>query len=141
MKYLLATTVKRFLITILEAPKKSIAFVDSTGRVQVLNSDINAPYSLGVLYVGKFQYMRARFTTLDKVCVENVPVGAELAVEVLTTLNGKSVVQTKSGYLKESSGLYREYLVHTTGMNHTLRFTGNFNLVGLILGFHNSGVR
>lgn len=124
-----------------EIPKKSVAFVSATGRIQVLNTDIEAPNSSGVLYLGKFQYMRARLITLDRICLENIPLSSSPDVSVLTTLNGKTVALTKSAYLKESSGYYREYATHVTGMNHTIRIVGNFNLVSIELGFHNSGVR
>jgi hypothetical protein len=130
--------------TLADAPRKSIAFLLSDGSVQIVNTSITFAKSSGVIMMGKFQYVRSRLLTLEK-------------VEFQATQNNQSCVAydwvSKSGGTLESCAKYpmydvtpigekqKQYNVHKTGMNHSIMVVGGFFLSELILTFHINGRR
>ena len=125
-----------------EIPKKSLAFLGASGSLHVLNTDINAPATNGIMIVGKFQYVRTRLLQLQRVALENIETsGNTFWLYDLPALDGKNFGTAIIGYLAANHTKYREYLFHNTAMNHSLLFKGQFHAVSLVLTFNVSGQR
>lgn len=125
--------------TIYETPKKSIGILKADGTVLVVNSDIAANSSNGVMILGKYQYVRERLIQLQRVDVENVPDSNNFTLHVLSSLDGKTLQPAVAGYNTGNTGLSKTYSFHSTGINHSLLAKGNFNLVSGILSFNIAG--
>ncbi len=124
-----------------ELPKRSIAFLGATGSIHVVNTDIGASNSSGVMLLGKFQYVRSRFLQLQQVEFENVNQGDTFSLLLLPSLDGKNFESPVSGYLHISAGKLRTYRFHSTALNHTLVAKGAFNATSFVLTFNVSGAR
>lgn len=124
-----------------ESPRKSIAFLQSNGAIQTVNSDLVNAEASGVMLLGKMQYVRTRLLQLQRVAFENVNVGDTFSLLDLPAADGKNFGNALTGYLATTSGKYREYLFHNTALNHTLVFKGAWNAVSVVLTFNVSGAR
>lgn len=125
---------------VVETPRKSIGFLQADGTIRNVNFSVSSQFSNGVMLCGKYQYVRSRLLTMDGICLENVRAGANFNVYDLYSLDGKNNLRQRA-YLKSNLGLYREYNVHATGVNHSLLFMGAFYMVSLVLEFHVNGRR
>lgn len=125
--------------TIYETPKKSIGLLKANGSIVVVNSDITASNSNGVLVLGKYQYVRERRLQLQRVDVENVPSADRFTLHVLASLDGKTLQPAVAGYNTGNAGLSKTFNFLTTGVNHSLVAKGDFNLVSGILSFNVAG--
>lgn len=124
-----------------EVPKRSIAFIDSGGGIKVLNSDIVADNSSGVLLLGKFQFIRTRLLTMQQVELENVNQGDTFNLYLLPSFDGKTLEAAVTGYPLASSGKTRRYGFHKTGLNHTIAWVGAFAAVSFVLTMTVHGAR
>lgn len=123
-----------------ELPRDSIAFLQRDGTIKLVDFSLLEATSDSVLIMGKFQYVRQKMLELHRVEVENTEAADSFSVQDLPTLNGKTFLPSKPGYLYESSGNYRDYLWEdAVGKNHTLVFKGTFNLISLIIWFSLTG--
>lgn len=118
--------------TTFKVPGKSIAFLQNNGAIQVVNFEVgNLVNSSAILYIGKFQLNRKNLLALQEIEIQNIRQGAPFTAEILTSTNGASfdIVTSPTEILDEN--LLRVYGSRVKGLNHTLRFRGNFNLVYL----------
>jgi len=118
-----------------EVSKRSIAFITASGGVFILNSDIVADNSSGTMLLGKFQYIRDRFLTLQEVAVENVNPGDTFELLDLPSIDGKTYLPAVSGYLRLSAGKQRVYNFYSSAMNHTIVYKGAFTAVSIVMKF------
>lgn len=125
----------------IELPKRSIAFLTSGGGIRVLNTDIGAQGSNGVMLLGKFQYVRSRWIVMQEAAIENVNPNENFELLILPTLDGKNFEPPVTGYLSRSSGKLREYRFRSTALNFTLVWKGAFNAVSFMLTFCVAGAR
>lgn len=125
--------------TIFETPKKSIGILKADGSVVVVDTDISATNSNGVLLLGKYQYVRERRLQLQKVSLENIHNVASFSLYDLLSQDGKTLGTPQLGYNAGNSGLSQEYLFSGDAKNHSLLAKGRFNLVAGLLTFNVSG--
>tara|TARA_R110000744_G_scaffold372015_2_gene483380 strand:+ start:16919 stop:18439 length:1521 start_codon:yes stop_codon:yes gene_type:complete len=111
-----------------EIAKESLAFLLASGEVQLVDFSTGAASS-GVLILGKVQYVSSRMITLLGVELENVETGSSLTVEDQAALDGKNFTNVASTLTAASAGDLRKYVFRNTAKNHSLVFTGKFNLV------------
>lgn len=123
-----------------EISKESIAFVLSTGEVQVVDFSVEATNSFGVVILGKAQFSRTRFINLLGVEVENIDESSSLTVSSQVSLDGKNFTDVV-GTLDESNENFREYHFRSQAKNHSIVFLGKFNLVSAILRYSTAGKR
>lgn len=123
---------------VVDAPKRSIAFLQADGTVKVVTMAYNTTGSSGVLVLGKFQFDRAHHITLQEIHLESVSTGSSLAVKVLTTIDGLNYTQ-KTTTLAVDNTTYRKYNCRATGLNHSIVLTGAFNANSLVLGYSVTG--
>jgi hypothetical protein len=124
----------------LEAPRQSIAILQTNGTVTRVDFDISSTTSSGTLVLGKYQYVRARLMTLDTIALDSVNVGETFNLTLMTALDGKNTVNT-TPVLTYSNGYSREYSMRDTGINHSICMQGGFMLDSLVLQFHIHGKR
>lgn len=110
-----------------EISKSSIAFLAEDGSVSVLDFSVSAE-SNGVLVLGKLQFVRTRFISLEGVEVENVESDAQLDLYTQASLDGKNFT-TVQGILNLANPNLRTYHFHVAAKNHSLVFIGKFNSV------------
>ena len=127
--------------TLVETPRKSMAFLAADGSINTANFDIVNSTSNGIALIGKMQYVRTRLLQLQRVAFENVNAGDTFQCLDLPAADGKNFGNALTGYLSQSNGKFREYLFHNTAMNHTLLLKGGWNASSLVLTFNVSGAR
>lgn len=127
--------------TAIEVPKRSIGFLQNNGTIQVLDFDIDQGTHVGIILLGKYQYVRSRFLQLQNVELENINTGATFSCYDLPALDGKVFEPAVEGYLAASSGKYRRYAFHNTALNHSILGKGQFALTSLVLNFNIAGAR
>lgn len=122
-----------------EIAKETVAFVLSTGEVEIL--DFSATNSgTGVVILGKLQARRTRLLNLLGIEVENVDLGDTLTVTSEVSLDGKSTSLTDATLKSEVANL-RTYSIRSTGLNHSIMLIGKFNLTTLLITYTIAGRR
>lgn len=124
----------------IDSPRNSVAFLQADGTIKVASFSTNAPYSSGVLILGKYQLDRAHTCSLVSLDLENIRADVNFTCSDMYTLDGKTTA-IAAGYLDASSGLYRRYTWRQPGMNHTLVFKGGFNVVSGVIKVVDGGYR
>lgn len=127
-----------FGVVTVPTSKKTVAFLSASGAVQTLSMDYNKEGTqLGVAIFGKFQVVRARMITLQTVDFEGTyPDESGVSVftpTVLTTLDGKDLINQSSLTLLRSSPSLRRYAKRVTGLNMAVAVEGTFALSAYIL--------
>lgn len=125
--------------TVFETPKKSIGVLKADGSVVVVDTDIAAENSSGVILLGKYQYVRERWLVIEKVELENILPNTTFNLYDLVTYDGKTFQAPVAGYDAGNTGKSKSYLFHQAGVNHSLLGIGRFNLVSGVLAFHIHG--
>lgn len=125
---------------ILETPRQSLGFMKKDGSVQTIDFSIGSPNLNGTIILGKYQYVRPRLLQLDQMFIESIRPTQNLAVHVMTSLDGKNPVFVAPD-LTYSSGLTREYSCREVGTNVSVLFQGGFVLDSLVLRFNIHGKR
>jgi hypothetical protein len=126
---------------VVDTPRNCIAFMQADGTVMLANFQTNTSFANGCLILGKFQLSRQVMCDLVRVDLENVRTDANFTCKDSWTLDGKNQAGLATGYLSSAVGLMRRYDFRTVGMNHSLVFTGAFNLVSIVAYFAQSGNR
>lgn len=129
--------------SVVEVPKKSVAFLGAGGSIHILDFDINSPNSNGVMILGKYQYVRSNTMTMHGVEFDNVNTGDSFELFLLPSLDGKVWNTPVSGYLMPvtAGSKLRDYRFRNTAKSHSLLFKGAFNAVSLVLTFTTEGSR
>lgn len=122
-----------------EIAKESIAFLQNDGSVQVIEVNPSTEPD-GVLLLGKFQFIRSRFITLQELALEKVKLNETLTVYDGYSLDGKNLV-FEEGYLKYSATNLKEYSFHRTAADHSILLVGAFRLVSALLTYSIHGSR
>lgn len=111
-----------------EQPRELIAFLQRNGVVKTLNFDSVHTGDAGVLILGKYQYVRNHWITLQQIILENVEQNYNYTLKLLSTIDGKNKYSVTTPYLAANSGTYREYLNTVQGLNQSLIAIGTFHL-------------
>ena len=123
---------------VIEIPKQSIGFLQANGAIKILDFGAYSSTSLGVIALGKYQYVRARLMQLDTISIENVYDQNTFSLTVLTALDGKNTATT-TPYKLTSAGTLAVYGTRAIGINHSFIIKGNFQLSTLVLKFSLGG--
>ena len=124
-----------------ETPRRSIGFLRANGRVNVVDFSRDSTIHQGVIIFGKFEYIRQRLTVLDYAAVENASIQQTMNCFNLVSLNGKDTTPEPGYMLDNGSPRLREYNFSSVGRNHSLVFSGTFDITSLQLKFHVHGRR
>jgi len=123
-----------------EIPRQSIAFINPATGISTVDLTNPSSTAVGVILLGKYQFVRQRLLQLDEICIENIPAGTTPTVQVLTALDGKNP-STVVPSLISSSGLFRKYGCRAIGINHSILIKGSFTLTSMELIFNIHGKR
>lgn len=118
-----------------EVVKDSFALIDTTGKIVFVDLNGQTGGADGVILLGKYQHIRQRMVTLQKVEAENIEPASNTSVACIKTLDGKTNEPAILGYLYKNSPNSREYLFHDTGKNVSVLIKGAFNLTSIVLTF------
>ena len=131
------STIEYLLLTpgAFEIPKQSIGFMQANGTIKVIDFGAYAANSLGVIALGKYQFIRSRLLQLDTISVENIYDQAATSLTILSSLDGKNAVASVPTSLY-TSGTLAVYGARAQGINHALILKGNFLLESLVLVFN-----
>ena len=123
---------------VVEAPRRSIAFVQADGTVQVVTMSYNTTGSTGVAIMGKYQMVRGRYLTMQEAHLDSIREDSMLTVKWLSSIDGTNT-EVVPATLASAIGTYRRYNSLATGLNHSLVVIGGFNLNSLVLKFSDAG--
>lgn len=121
-------------------PKKSIAFLQADGTINLLAVDYRASSSVGVAVIGHIQHNRNRLTTLHKVELEGLDDSSVAPlVYDLISLNGKTIEEVRQyqPYFEDIG--YKEYLGDAVGKNHQLAVIASMALTSCVVEVANHG--
>lgn len=121
-------------------PRRTLAFLQKDGTVKLVDFDLGRLADDAVFLLGKYQFTRGHMLQLLGFEVENANVGANFAAFVLPSNDGKNFQPAVTPYLKTNNGKLREYATRVSGVNHTLLFTGTYNLVSTLIRYTPHGV-
>jgi hypothetical protein len=130
--------------TLVDAPRRSIAFLKSDGSIYTVNPSVTFSASDGVILLGKFQYVRSRLMTLEEITIQSVHSTQSATVYDMVSDTGGTVdtMTRYQGYETSQPGDFqRTYKIHKTGINHSILIVGGFFLASLVLTFHIHGRR
>lgn len=117
-----------------DTPRESIAFLDETGKISVIDFNILNNQGLGVMIMGKYQYVRSRDLECQSIEIENAHTTGVLEV-LLCPIKQKQITQSYPSYLLESDDMSRTYSFPTAPVTKSfaLLFKGSFNILNLVL--------
>lgn len=124
---------------VVDAPRKSIGFLQANGTVKVATLSYDTTGSAGVMVLGKYQLARQRAITMHEIHLESIQAGNSLNVKLLTTLDGKNVASISSPYLATNFDTFRKYTCRASGLNHSIMVSGAFHVHSLELTFADGG--
>lgn len=125
------------------AARQDIAFLQSDGKVYLVDFDITSDTAEGVLILGKFAVTRAQDLTLLAVDLESVDEDhASFGVSIWTSYNGKTLNDRITAPVETvASGYLRKFETQVTGVNHCVVATGSFALCSIELEGRQAGKR
>lgn len=129
-----------YIASQVEISKESIAFLTKYGELRVLRFSPSYTDRSGVVILGKYQYVRDRLITLQKILVENVASTDILICNVLVSLDGLNTIFNETVNITVSTG-FRTYVTRFVGKNHSIVIRGVFNLNTVELLFSVDGKR
>jgi hypothetical protein len=123
---------------------ETFAVIQSDGTVYTAVLDNVAENESGVLLLGKYQFLRDRWLTLDEVAIKNVKplTPGQFQLLCLPTLDGDTFETAVTGFedpTNKPNGKYANYYFSHEGKNHTLVLKNTFNISDLEMVFHVSG--
>lgn len=108
-------------------PNHSMAFLATNGVVSTLDLETATTDTDSVIFFGKLQGTRSRITTLHSIEVEStLPKKATLSV--LTSLDGKNFNPAIYPMRQIDTKHLSVWLMRTTGINHSFKLTGTFDI-------------
>ena len=125
--------------TVIETPRESIAFLGKDGSVRVIDFDVSSDTNTGVVICGKFCAVRGNFLSLDHITVETVRTELNFAAYSFGEVSAKEDTGATELTLMAQTSATRQYGVNKIYLNHSLIFTGSFDLSELELVFHLAG--
>jgi hypothetical protein len=124
---------------IVDAPRKSIGFLDNDGTVKIVALSYDTTGSNGVILCGKYQLDRNRYIDMQGIAIESIKAGNNLVVKLMTTIDGKNNSRITDPVLSIDQGTFRQYRCRAMGMNHTIVLAGAFHAHSLEIQFNDGG--
>jgi len=130
--------------TLADAPRRSIAFLKSDGSVNLVNPSVQFAQSNGVILLGKFQYVRSRWLSMEEFVYQSTHPTQQSNAYLLTSESGGNLESCSYSQFYDvtpSGESQRMYKCHKTGHNHSILLIGGFSLSSFVLTFHVNGRR
>ena len=127
---------------VVSTPRADLCFLQQDGKVQSIVFDVGNAASAGVMFIGKYQFVRSNQITLLASETENVKQGANFTHKWFTSYDGKTFQKTTVPSTSPNfTQLVRRFGARVTGENHTLYYSGGFNMVSFLIEFLIGGQR
>lgn len=111
-------------------PNHQLGFLQTDGSIKVLDMEAATVDTDSVLIFGKIQSTRNKVCTLHAIEVENtLPRESELSV--FTSLDGKNFNPAIYPIRQIDTKYLSRWLMRTTGINHSFKLTGTFDIVSI----------
>jgi hypothetical protein len=107
-------------------PYKTLAFLGADGKVTVVDFAHGNTGDVAIMMLGRIQYIRTRLTTLLDVTMEGMGQESQSKLAVMTSLDGTNISKEAYPMKVNGQGMLNKWQMRITGVNHTLRFEGNF---------------
>jgi len=120
-------------LTSVQPSKRTIGFLQADGAVQILVADYSKDANSGVAIFGKFQLIRARMMTMQRLDIECVICAGGATVNLLTSLDGKNLATVDVMQLLGTSLDTQRYAKRRTGINFAVVVEGSFALTSYML--------
>lgn len=121
-------------------PYKTIGFLQATGEVKVANFARNAASTAqGVMHIGKIQFIRERFTTLQELIFDGS--APDMGCRVLSSINGSTTSRVQEPFLFRESAQHKHYKLRVPAENHTVEITNTFALSSFVAKISLDGKR
>ena len=116
---------------------KSLGFITDTGVMQVVNFDLGRVTDESVAILGRLQFTRSSRADIINIWTENLqqnPTTEKTKVAILSTDDAKTVAKTEYGWpiLRNTNGMQQFNFCKSEGLNHYLRFEGDFDLATIV---------
>lgn len=123
-----------------ETPREIVGFMANDGSMKIVDFDLaRVSGDEGVLILGKYQFSRSNLLGIDELLVESIDQSDDFQLTLLTSIDGKNITFTTNPYLKNSTGVLREYQTSQVGKNHSLVLKNTFHITDLQMVFHVHG--
>lgn len=132
-------------------PKQSVAFLQRDGRVMLLVMDYRIRQNEGVLLLGKYQLVRQKMATFQKLELEGLQTAYPPDVYLILSTDGKTQGTPQQLQLLADAGNFKTYGAPTvtaaggapqrTGKNFSILATGTFELSTAVLTLTKHGNR
>ena len=123
-----------------DIPRKSIAFVQSQGKILTVNFAVGFTNRPGVLLLGRYQYVRSRRLQMQTVEFENINLNSVFNLYAMVSYDGKNTGAIIPGIAISTANNLRTYgFGSPDGVNHSLCAVGTFNAVSIQLNFNITG--
>jgi hypothetical protein len=113
-------------------PKGALAFLQSSGAIQLLIMDMRERQDAGVLLLGKFQLVRNKMMTYQNVELESLHQAYPPQAYLVQSMDGATLLPPKLLRLLEDAGRYKKYGAPfeegRTSKNFSLLLTGTIEL-------------
>lgn len=123
---------------VVDNPRRSLGFLQADGTIKTVVMSYDTTGAQGTVILGKYQFDRNRYVTLQEVHLESIRKDSVLDVRLLSTIDGKNT-RTESTYLATNLDTYRRYNANAFGLNHSIVISGGFNLHSVVLKLSDSG--
>lgn len=128
-------------VAAVQAPKKTLAFLQGNGVVKIVNFDLSEITANGVLMLGKFQFMRNKFITHQRSDIETVRTNNIFNFYIVNSLDGKTLAAPVAGTLITRSANSRRYGKRVSGQNISALMIGAFHATTYLMDFTLGGDR
>lgn len=124
-----------------QEPYKSIGFLQKDGSVRGVNFDLPFEDINSILYLGRYQLSRSRFTELYELWVENAD--ASLSLSVIPSFDGfNNEARVPCRRDEEvSKNRLQKFFCYESAMSFILQFEGKFQISSLEAVFGTAGYR
>lgn len=118
-----------------DTPRESIAFLDETGEVNVIDFNIRKEDDQGVMILGKYQFVRQTGIEIQTADIQNAVEVGNLTTYLLPIQEGKNFIGVYPEYVlqQDSTSKLVSYPSAPACKSFSILFKGSFNLVSLVL--------
>lgn len=109
-------------------PRRSFGILSPNGAIRIVDFDEDAIAQDSVLLYGKLMGQRGKRIQLSAIEVENIRPESNFTIRVLPSTTGKTYERQVVPLRTIAANNFSRYQCRTTGVNHCLLATGQFNL-------------
>ena len=127
------------IVATAERPRRTIGFLQQDGTIKITIFDGGRLEDDALIMFGRYQFTRGHNLQLLGLEVENVEAGSNYACYIFPSFDGKNFETPYIPSLRTPVGQLRFYKCRKTAVNHTIVFTGSFNLVSTQIHYAPAG--